>query len=98
MAEKTILAPEDIFKLRELSSSLDALIRRSGLLDFQQVLIEKERTDIKSRFVSIEESRTSFMDALQKKYGMGEINIQTGEFTPSVEAPAMKTPEVIETE
>jgi hypothetical protein len=71
---KTKLSKEELQKLQELQSEGNQLIFSLGQLEAQKM-------SIFSQVEKIQKERDILGVELQEKYGDGNINIETGEFT-----------------
>ncbi len=71
---KTKLSKEELQKLQELQSEGNQLIFSLGQLEAQKI-------SIFSQVEKIQKERDILGVELQEKYGDGNINIETGEFT-----------------
>lgn len=81
MPDKNVLTSDEIQKLRDFQNQFETITKRFGQLHFQQKLIEMEKAGLETDMVELENNRLDFMNTLQGKYGVGVVNIETGEFT-----------------
>lgn len=87
MSETVTLTSDELAQVRSFQDRYTLITRRSGELAFQKMLLEREENDIKTEMTRIEESRIALLEALNRKYGAGSINMETGEFTPATMSP-----------
>lgn len=83
MADTMVLTADEIQTLRSFQSQYVALTSRYGDVFFQSKLINAELSTIESQMETLEKNRIDFVEVLQGKYGVGSVNITTGEFTPT---------------
>ena len=80
---------------QEKQSILGQLAVQKILLDQQVEVIETRQTEIESEYEGVQQSERDLVQKLNEKYGPGQLDPQSGVFTPTPkqEAPAEKTPE-----
>ena len=61
------------------------LTHEYGKLGLAQRTINKERESIEERFDTLIEEEEQLIQELNDKYGIGVLNVETGEFTPDNE-------------
>ena len=86
--EKVTLSAEELKQLHDLKKSYDEIVITLGQLDVQkhflQEKIEKittEQHNHHSTIVVLQQKEEEIGKVLTDKYGSGDINIETGEFT-----------------
>lgn len=80
MAEK--FATEDLEKIKELRDGLDTITIRLGQIELEHIALDSKKEAVKEQYNSLKASETQLLQELSQKYGMGSINLETGEFTP----------------
>ena len=77
---KQFLTPEELSKLNELNKKRTQLTKNFGSLEFdlQTIIIEKNKIIVELE--KITKASEDIALELQKKYGEGNVNIDTGEF------------------
>tara|TARA_R110000744_G_scaffold127889_1_gene234853 strand:+ start:193 stop:531 length:339 start_codon:yes stop_codon:yes gene_type:complete len=80
---------------QEKQSILGQLAVQKILLDQQVEAIETRQTEVESEYEGVQQSERDLVQKLNEKYGPGQLDPQSGVFTPTPkqEAPAEKTPE-----
>lgn len=76
---------EDLAKIQELQSTYVELMKRFGELHFQAKAIQQELASIEVNVETLDNERLSLYTDLQKKYGVGTIDMTTGQFIPEPE-------------
>ena len=74
------LTQEELNKLSEFKKINDDLIWLLGQTESDILLLESKKNKIKEKVLLSVIDQNKFADELNKKYGVGRINIETGEF------------------
>jgi hypothetical protein len=69
-----------INKLSEFKKTNDDLIWLLGQTESDILLLESKKNKIKEKVLLSVIDQNKFADELNKKYGIGRINVETGEF------------------
>ena len=83
MSEIIKLPKETLEKLKKFQKSSNELVFALGQVDFQKALIEGQRNEVLNKLADLQEEQDKVGKELQKEYGEGNINLETGEFTKS---------------
>jgi hypothetical protein len=85
------LSPEEIQTINSLQTKYADITAKLGQLKIEQILLNSQinrltqlEETFSNEYLTIQTEEIKFADDVTKKYGQGEINIETGEFTPSV--------------
>ena len=88
--EKMKLQTEELDKINEFRNKFSQKFMEIGESRIQLQSIEEELKRIKSveekhltEFADIRKEEREFFESISKKYGPGNLDINTGEFTPS---------------
>jgi len=81
MSEIIKLPKETLEKLKSYQQSSNELVFALGQVDFQKAIIEGQRSEVLTKLADLQEEQDKIGKELQKKYGEGNINLKTGEFT-----------------
>jgi hypothetical protein len=91
MSNPIKLSPEDIQTINSLQTKYADITAKLGQLKIEQILLNSQinrltqlEETFSNEYLTIQTEEIKFADDVTKKYGQGEINIETGEFTPSV--------------
>ena len=82
--EPTKFTDEELNQINEVRLKYAEVVNHLGQLQLNKRLLEKEIENTLERYDELVATEAELVDALQKKYGAGTLNPQTGEFTPSV--------------
>ena len=74
---------EEINQITELQNKTQSVVYQLGQLKLSEMQLESRFESLKSALESIEKEETSLAEGFSKKYGVGSLNIETGEFTPT---------------
>ena len=81
MSKKVKLTDKELEVLKEYQLTQNQITFELGNLDIQKALLEGQRSAILEKLADLHEKSNKTAKELQEKYGEGNINIDTGEFT-----------------
>ena len=73
----------EINKIKQLQAEMNQVIYQLGQLKMNEIKLEKSRGILESKLNEIEKKETDLAGTLNKKYGRGTLDIDSGEFIPS---------------
>ena len=76
----TVLTKEEIETLTSLQKQQNDLIFNLGQIEYQLTFLNKQKTQTKQNFETLESKQTEVGKEIEKKYGQGSVNLETGEF------------------
>jgi len=83
---------EEMKKLRGVQQNYFEIQNSFGKVKIAKMNLEKQLEDLDNfeeslmkKFTSNKEDESNFVDEITKKYGDGNLNLETGTFTPSSE-------------
>jgi len=79
--KSTVLTKEEIEKLTSLQQQQNDLIFNLGQTGYQLEFFENRKKEIHQQLEALEGKQTETAQEIEKKYGQGSINLETGEFT-----------------
>ena len=80
MSKKIKLSEEELKILREYQKKQNAITFDLGQVDIQKAFLEGQRSSILDGLTDLQEKSNKTAKELQKKYGDGNIDLETGEF------------------
>ncbi len=80
--EKKFLTEEEIGNIKQLNSSTQELIVKYGQIEYQLQLILDQKKKLNTELDMLKEREKNYSQVLHAKYGVININIETGEITP----------------
>jgi len=90
MAEEQKFNSEELGKIKDLQTQYQTITARMGQLEVDQLLLEQAmerlgntKAEVQSSYLKVQDDEKQFVSDLNKKYGPGNVNIQTGVFTPA---------------
>jgi hypothetical protein len=89
MAETKQLTPEELQQIQDMQQQYNKFVFELGSVEaqiqgllLQKGLLEKEKDGILGDLKTLGDKEREVVSTLQTKYGVGNINPQTGEITP----------------
>ena len=79
-AEKTVLTKEEIENLTSLQQQQNDLIFNLGQTEYQLDFFENRKKEIYQQLGALEGKQTKTAQEIEKKYGQGSVNLESGEF------------------
>ena len=90
MAEEVKFNSEELTKIKELQTTYQTITARLGQLEVDRLLLEQamdrlnqSRDQLTADYEGTQANEKTFVEDLNTKYGAGNVNIETGVFTPS---------------
>ena len=83
MTESQAITIEEKDQLASIKSAEDQTVISLGACEYSLNKLNMQKKETIIRIATIQKEKTKLFKQLQDKYGQGEINIDTGEFTPS---------------
>jgi len=90
MAEEIKFSEEDLKSLQELSQSYQNIQASFGQMKVQKILnqqqadaLEEAEVKMDADYKDIQDNERKLVEELNKKYGPGQLDPQTGVFTPA---------------
>lgn len=78
--DKKVLTKEEIAKLTSLQEKQNNLVLNLGSIEYQKSYLEKTKKEIYQQLEALEVEQNQEAQNLEKKYGRGTINLESGEF------------------
>ena len=89
MSEEVKFTEDEMKQINELQNGYVSLQNALGQLSVSRIRLEQQLNDldtaednIKSQFIENQTKERDFVDGINKKYGDGNLDINTGVFTP----------------
>jgi len=89
MSEIKKLTEEEIVKIKEMQQQYNKFVFELGSIEAQlnemvnhRITMETEKANVLNDIKSLTIREKDLLTSLQEKYGVGNINIETGEITP----------------
>ena len=80
MSETKKLSEKELTILKEYQKQQNAITFDLGQVDIQKAFLEGQRSSILDGLADLQEKSNKTAKELQKKYGDGNIDLETGEF------------------
>lgn len=75
------LTSEELEKLKKFQTQNNQITNSLGQIEIQKQILESQKIDILQQLSQFQEESSELSKELQEKYGTGNIDIETGEFT-----------------
>tara|TARA_R110000796_G_scaffold114421_1_gene226158 strand:+ start:945 stop:1196 length:252 start_codon:yes stop_codon:yes gene_type:complete len=79
--EKMLLETKELDTIKEIQQTEFDLINQLGSIEYQIQALSIQKDNLKQEIIKLQLKSNKFGDNLRLKYGDGNINIETGEFT-----------------
>ena len=79
--EKVLLKKEELDTIKEIQQTELNLVDQLGSIEYQIQTLRLQKDNLRQEIIKLQTKSQKFGDDLQQKYGDGNINIETGEFT-----------------
>ena len=79
--EKVLLKKEELNTIKEIQQTELNLVDQLGSIEYQLQTLRLQKDNLRQEIIKLQTKSQKFGDDLQQKYGDGNINIETGEFT-----------------
>lgn len=90
MAEEKKFDSEELAKIKDLQTKYQTITAKMGQLEVDRLLLEQamsrldvSREELTAEYEATQTDEKKFVSDLNSKYGAGNVNIQTGVFTPN---------------
>tara|TARA_R110000796_G_scaffold139551_4_gene255697 strand:- start:498 stop:758 length:261 start_codon:yes stop_codon:yes gene_type:complete len=75
-----VLSKEEVENLTSLQKQQNDLIYGLGQVEYQLVYFTKQKNLIQQQLEALESNQTTTAQEIEKKYGQGTVNLESGEF------------------
>jgi hypothetical protein len=79
-AKNTVLTKEEVSNLTSLQQQQNDLIYNLGQTEYQLEFFENRKKEIYQQLGALESKQTETAQEIEKKYGQGSVNLESGEF------------------
>ena len=82
MSEVKVLTETEIENIKKVREDFQILVGNVGDVEIAIMNLNKKKKELEKELEIIQEKETKIAVDLEKKYGKGNISLETGEFTP----------------
>ena len=82
MSKVKVLTEAEIENIKKVREDFQILVGNVGEVEVAIINLNKKKKELENELLSIQEKETKIAVDLEKKYGKGNISLETGEFTP----------------
>jgi len=79
--EKVLLEKQEIDTIKDIQQSELDLVNQIGQVEYQIQSLILQKEELREEISKLQTKSSKFGSDLQQKYGDGNVNIETGEFT-----------------
>ena len=79
--EKVLLKKQELDTIKEIQQTELNLVDQLGSIEYQIQTLRLQKDNLRQEIIKLQSKSLKFGEDLQQKYGDGNINIETGEFT-----------------
>ena len=90
MATDTKFSQEEMDKIKEIQSSYVGVQQAFGQLEVNRIRLEQQldstqqaSVELREKFSEVQDNEQKFIEELNKKYGDGSLDLESGTFTPN---------------
>jgi hypothetical protein len=83
MDSKVKFEDKELEELKEVRDGYEAISFELGQVELQKIFLEEREKEIKQKLSELKQQEQKQAEELQNKYGVGALDIETGEFTPA---------------
>ena len=73
---------EELKQLKDLQTKVDQIIISLGQISLQRTQLDKLEESTKNEFSTLKQQEVTLGESFSKKYGVGTLDINSGEFIP----------------
>ena len=82
MAKEKVLIEEEIKNIKKVREDFQILVNQVGEVEIGIMNLNKRKKELEGELEIIQQKENDIAVELEKKYGKGNISLETGEFTP----------------
>jgi len=82
MAEITKFTEEELNEIKKLQELYNTVVYQAGQVYLDGLTLKNKENQVKSNIEEVKKQEENIISSLTKTYGVGSINLETGEFTP----------------
>ena len=82
MAEITKFTEEELNEIKKLQELYNTVVYQAGQVYLDGLTLKNKENQVNSNMEEVKKKEETIISSLTKTYGVGSINLETGEFTP----------------
>jgi bifunctional pyridoxal-dependent enzyme with beta-cystathionase and maltose regulon repressor activities len=82
MAKTTKFTEEELNEIKELQNLYNTVVYQAGQVYLDKLTLRNKENQVNSNIEEVKKKEETIISSLTKTYGVGSINLETGEFTP----------------
>ncbi len=82
MSKVKVLTKKEIENIKEVREAFQILVGKVGDVEITMMNLKRTKRNLEEELLEIQNKESKIALDLEKKYGKGNISLETGEFTP----------------
>ncbi len=82
MSEEKVLSQEEIDNIKKIREDFQTLVENVGDVEVAMMNLNIKKKNYTKNLEKIQQKEQKIAEELEKKYGKGNISLETGKFTP----------------
>ena len=82
MAEAKKFTEEEMKKVQEIKDTYNEITIALGQIELDRLLLEDQRSELSNKYKETRVKESEYAKELSDKYGVGTLDIETGNFIP----------------
>ena len=82
MADTVKFTDEELQKITEIQRLFNTVLKQAGQVRIEEIETLKRKQQVEDNYNEVKKMESDLVSELTTKYGQGQINLETGEFTP----------------
>tara|TARA_R110000851_G_scaffold35600_2_gene93554 strand:+ start:228 stop:482 length:255 start_codon:yes stop_codon:yes gene_type:complete len=82
MSKVKVLTKKEIENIKEVREAFQILVGKVGDVEITMMNLNRTKKNLEEELLEIQNKESKIALDLEKKYGKGNISLETGEFTP----------------
>jgi len=83
MPEEVKFTEEELKQVQTFQQNYMNIQNQFGQLKMAQIRLDEQEVELEDSLKSIQDEEKKFLESVNKKYGQGSLNPETGVFTPN---------------
>jgi hypothetical protein len=81
--DKIAFSQDELDAIKAIQSKFNNATQRIGLLLYEKKVIERDIAKADEALERLEDEKEALMNQFMEKYGVGHLDLESGEFTPA---------------
>jgi uncharacterized protein involved in exopolysaccharide biosynthesis len=76
------LTQEELDQVNQINQGYRQIVNALGQVNVQMLELQQQKSQLEQQYNQLKQTETELSIQLEENYGKGNINLETGEFTP----------------